>query len=109
LGPNSRFIAMPEKPSVEKLLNENYEVWRVLMEALLTRKSLLEIATRVTPEPTTGLNSSATCSWLKKNAEARAKMILHVEVDQLPHMTHCAASGVWAELEKVHRVHGLVT
>ena len=98
---------MPE--NIEKLSNENYEVWRVLMEALLTRKGLLEAATGVTPEPTTGPNSSATRSWLKKNAEACAEMILHMEVDQLPHMTHRTAFGVWAKLEKVHCTHGLVT
>jgi gag-polypeptide of LTR copia-type/Zinc knuckle len=100
---------MSEKTSFEKLSNENYEVWRVLMEALLTWKGLLDVGTGVTSPPTTGLNSSTMRSWQKKNAEARAKMILHVEADQLPHMTSSATAEIWAELEKMHRAKGLAT
>lgn len=100
---------MSDKVTVPKLDNENYEVWRILMDALLTRKGLQDVATGVTPRPTLGPNSTVTKAWVRKNAEARAELILHVEVDQLPHMTSDEAATIWDELERVHRARGLAT
>ena len=73
------------------------------MEALLVRKGLYEVASGGTPEPTTGSNSVTMRAWQKKNSEAHAELILHVEIDQLPHMTSRIAFEIWTELEKVHR------
>lgn len=63
----------------------------------------------VTPIPTTGPNSTTYKPWFRKNAEARVEMILHVEVDQLAHMSSHIASEIWEELERVHRARGLAT
>ncbi|KAI0700324.1 hypothetical protein BC835DRAFT_1207470, partial [Cytidiella melzeri] len=92
-----------------KLNNKNYEVWCVLMEALMTQKGIKEVGVGDTPMPLTGPNLVAGRAWTRKNAEARAEMILHVEVDQLAHMTSTVVSEVWEELQRVHRARGLAT
>ncbi len=78
------------------------------MEAVLTRKGLREVALGEAM-PLTGPNSPAGKAWIRKNAEAKAEMILSVEVDQLAHMTAPNAAEVWEELERVHRARGLAT
>ena len=71
--------------SVLKLNNENYEIWRILIEAVLTRRNVLDVADGTTPRPTSGPNSRPMKDWERKNAEARASLILAVETDQLAH------------------------
>ncbi|KAK6966374.1 hypothetical protein R3P38DRAFT_2477732, partial [Favolaschia claudopus] len=89
-----------------KLNNENYEIWRILMEAVFTRRN---VRLGITAMPTTGPNSKAVKDWNRQSAEARAEMILSVEVDQLAHMTAITTYEVWQELERVHRSHGFAT
>ncbi|KZV59775.1 hypothetical protein PENSPDRAFT_536783, partial [Peniophora sp. CONT] len=48
-------------------------------------------------------------AYTRKNAEARAEMILHVEVDQLAHMTAPLAKDMWIELQRIHRARGLAS
>ncbi|KAJ7937678.1 hypothetical protein B0H13DRAFT_2302503 [Mycena leptocephala] len=75
--------SMTESKGMLKLTADNYEVWRILMEAVFTRKNVLDVAVGTTPRPTTGPNSKAVKDWDRKSAEARAEMILAVEIDQL--------------------------
>jgi hypothetical protein len=100
---------MTESKGMLKLTADNYEVWRILMEAVFTRKNVLDVAVGTTPRPTTGPNSKAVKDWDRKSAEARAEMILAVEIDQLAHMTASTAPEVWEELERVHRSRGFAT
>ena len=90
-----------------KLNNENYEIWKILMEAILVRKQLREVALGLTPRPAGPPN--AVRAWDRKNQEARAEMQLAVEWDQLAHMTADVASDIWAELGRVHRSTGFTT
>jgi hypothetical protein len=100
---------MTESKGMLKLTADNYEVWRVLMEAVFTRKNVLDVAVGTTLRPTTGPSSKAVKDWDRKSAEARAEMILAVEIDQLAHMTAPTAPEVWEELERVHRSRGFAT
>ncbi|KAJ6574407.1 hypothetical protein B0H19DRAFT_868801, partial [Mycena capillaripes] len=92
-----------------KLTNENYEVWRILLEAVFTRKNVHDVAVGITPRPLTGPNSKGVKDWDRQSAEARAEMILAVDVDQLAHMTAPTAYEVWQELERVHCSRGFAT
>jgi hypothetical protein len=87
-----------------KLNNENYEIWKILMEAILVRKQLREVAIGLLQRPA-GL-PNAVWAWDWKNQEARAELQLAVEWDQLLHMTAHDASEIWTELERVHRLTG---
>jgi hypothetical protein len=84
-------------------------IWRILMEAVFTRRNVRDVTLGVIPRPLTGPNSKAVKDWDRQSAEARAEMILAVEVDQLPHMSAPTAYEVWQELERVHRSRGFAT
>jgi len=55
-----------DKDSHIKLNNKNYEIWVVIMRAILTRKGFTEVATGELPKPTTGPNSVAGKAWTRK-------------------------------------------
>src|SRR5258708_2580311 len=101
LLPEFVIAAMLDK-SMMKLNNENYEIWKILMEAILVRKQLRDVALGWMPRPARPPN--AMWAWDRKNQEARAKLQLAVKWDQLAHMTVEDASEIWAELERVHRL-----
>jgi hypothetical protein len=90
-----------------KLNNENYKIWKLLMEAILVHKQLCKVALGLTPRPT-GL-PNAIKAWDQKNAEACAELQLAVEWDQLAHMTAPVASEIFAELGCVHWSTGFTT
>ncbi len=100
-------IATMLDKSMMKLNNENYEIWKILMEAILICKQLRDVALGWMPRPA-GL-PNAVQVWDRKNQEARAELQLAVEWDQLAHMTAEDASEIWAELEHVHRSTGFTT
>ena len=94
---------------VLKLNNTNFEVWILLVEALMTRKGIEEVGFGRVPRPETGLSSKGVKDWERKNKEARAEILLHVEEDQLAHCFSLVASEIIEELTRVHRARGLAT
>src|SRR5258707_4460725 len=78
-------VATMSDKSMMKLNNENYEIWKILMEAILVRKQLRDIALGWTPRLARPPN--AVRVWDRKNQEARAELQLAVKWDQLVHMT----------------------
>src|SRR5713226_1708121 len=103
LLPEFVVAAMSDK-SMMKLNNKNYEIWKILMEAILVRKQLRNVTLGWTPRPAGPPN--AVQVWDRKNQEAWAELQLAVEWDQLAHMTAEDASEIWTELEHVHRLTG---
>src|SRR5713226_6664226 len=101
--PKFVIAAMSDK-SMMKLNNKNYEIWKILMEAILVCKQLRDVALGWTLRPAGPPN--AMWAWDRKNQEARAELQLAIEWDQLAHMTAEDASEIWAELERVHRLTG---
>jgi hypothetical protein len=98
---------MSDKNGMMKLNNENYEIWKILMEAILVRKQLHDVALGITAHPTAGQNAMHAWDW--KNQKGRAELQLAVELDQLAHMTAELAPEIWNELECVHRSTGFTT
>src|SRR5712692_10314054 len=88
--------------SMMKLNNENYEIWKILMEAILICKQLRNVALGWMPRPAGPPNVVQVWDW--KNQEAWAELQLAVKWDQLAHMTAKDASEIWAELECVHQL-----
>ncbi|THH30569.1 hypothetical protein EUX98_g3640 [Antrodiella citrinella] len=93
----------------DKLNETNYAEWTMLMEALLTRKGLWEIATGDISRPMGSPNSTAIKSYVRKAAEARAEIVLHIEPSQLPHVCDPDVTLVWATLKSVHQSRGFGT
>jgi hypothetical protein len=69
---------MLDKPEMLKLNNENYKVWKILMEAVLVHKQLCNVALGVTARPTGGQNAIRAWDW--KNQKAHTKLQLAVEL-----------------------------
>ena len=93
----------------EKLGEENYPVWKVYMEAMLVRKSLMDIVdgTKVMPMGSPG--SKAVITFKLAQAEARTKIILCLEPSQLPHACSADPKVIWDKLDAVHRLRGFAT
>ena len=77
-----------------KLDNENYEIWKILMEVILVRKQLREVALGLTLRPAGPPN--AVRAWDRKNQEARAEMQLAVEWDH-QNSTHSFHGAIGAD------------
>src|SRR5216684_1675969 len=69
--PKFVIAAMLDK-SMMKLNNENYEIWKILMEAILVCKQLHDIALGWTPRPARPPNAMRV--WDRKNQEAQAEL-----------------------------------
>ena len=95
--------------SFEKLGEENYPVWKVYMEAMLVRKSLMDIVdgTKVMLMGSPG--SKAVIAFRRAQAEACAEIILCLEPSQLPHARSADPKVIWDELDAVHRSRGFAT
>jgi hypothetical protein len=67
--------------SIQKLNNTNYNIWAVLMDAVLVQKHVKYVVDYSSIIPSTGPNSTAGKAWIRKNNEACAAMILSIESD----------------------------
>jgi hypothetical protein len=96
-----------DKSSFAKLSDSNYAEWNVFVHTMLIRKGLWEVMSGEDSMPLSGPNSKPVKTWKKKNAEAQAEIVLHVEVSQLPHVRDENAGDVWNNLKTMHLSHGL--
>jgi hypothetical protein len=99
---------MPET-AFEKLNEKNYADWCYMMEALLIEKDLWDVVNGTEVRPAGSVNSKAVRAFVKKQQVARAKIILHIEVSQLPHVRYDDPKEIWENLEQVHRARGFAT
>ena len=95
--------------SFEKLGEENYPVWKVYMEAMLVRKSLMDIVDGTKVMLMGSLGSKAVIAFRRTQAEAHAEIILCLEPSQLPHARSADPKVIWDELDAVHCSRGFAT
>ena len=76
--------------SIEKLNKENYDTWKLQMEAILIKDELWEYVNSSIIWPET---------WHKKDGKARADIILTMSSSELCHVKHCKTSHeIWNKL-----------
>jgi hypothetical protein len=97
--------------AIPDLTNTNWSVWRLKMEAILTKKGLHEVVFPTFPK---GASNDKKKDILAardatKMASARAELIVHVCDDQLAHMQSEDPREIWLTLEGVHVTHGFAT
>jgi hypothetical protein len=81
----------------------------MLMRVLLVRKNLWEVVDGSLPLPQGGPNTKPVRSYRKKQAEAVAEIILHVEVAQLSFIQDDDPEVVWDALSAIHQARGMAS
>ena len=69
-----------------KLNEENYGDWSMMMEAILVRKQLWDIVNGEKTRPLGSENSAPIKNFIRKQAKARAELVLAVKSLQLLHL-----------------------
>jgi len=100
---------MPSESSILKLNGSNYYEWKMLMEALLVWRGLMEYVDGSKAKPVGSPNSKAVKDFMKRSAEAHAEIILHIEVLQLAHVCDPDPTSIWSTLETIHCTRGFAT
>src|SRR5882724_2879749 len=99
---------MPD-PHFLKLNDSNYADWHYIMAATLVDKDLWDVVDGSLTHLVGSPNHKAMRAFVKKQQLARAKIILSIEVSQLPHTRHDDPKAIWDSLQKVHRARGFAT
>jgi len=100
---------MPSESLISKLNGSNYYEWKMLMEALLVQRGLMEYVDGSKAKPVGSPNSKAVKDFMKRSAEARTEIVLHVEISQLAHVRDPDPTAIWSTLETVHCARGFAT
>jgi Domain of unknown function (DUF4219)/gag-polypeptide of LTR copia-type len=91
----------------EKLDEMNYGTWKMLMKALLVRKQLWDVVAGIESNLGGSPNLKAAKGFQKRQAEACAKIILHIEVSQLSFIADKDPKVVWDYLKSIHQACGM--
>lgn len=95
----------------ESLNKDNYDTWKMFMEALLVKNDLWQYVngTSVKPEATVGdaASESATKAWEQNDAKARSDIILSISSPELKQVKGCVTSReVWKKLQDTYQSKG---
>ncbi|KAJ7170313.1 hypothetical protein C8R43DRAFT_866863, partial [Mycena crocata] len=93
----------------EKLNDSNHGPWKKLLKALLVRKGLWGVVSGEETLPAGSPNTKPVKAFRKRQAEAGAEIILHVEPSQLPFIEDDNPKVVWDTLAAMHQVCGMAT
>src|SRR6218665_2203655 len=89
-------MARKSSNKIEKLNNQNYQIWKFNRELLINKEDLWETVTKEIPDP-------VTAEWQTKDAQARAIIGLQAADNHL-HLIRkqTTAKGSWQILKKYH-------
>lgn len=92
---------------IEKLNKENFDTWKLQMEAILIKNYYWSYVngTNERPESVEGdaNNAAAIAAWDKVDQKARADIILSMSPSELCYIKHSlTANDVWRKLEDVY-------
>lgn len=92
--------------NVEKLIEGNYESWRMQMKSILVFNDLWGYVDGTIARPTSGNEEAA---WKTKDEKALALITLSISTNELGHIRRTTTSkSAWDELERVHSSQGPV-
>jgi gag-polypeptide of LTR copia-type/Zinc knuckle len=69
----------------------------------------VDIVSGAETRPSSSENTKAVRAFIKKQQLACAKIILSIEMSQLPHTRYDDPTEIWESLEQVHHAHGFAT
>jgi len=96
---------------IELLSKDNYDTWKLQVEALLTKNDLWEYVNgeKVKPEPVPGTadRSALTEAWIIADKKARSDLILSIHPSELSQIRGCETSrDIWLKLESIYASKG---
>lgn len=93
---------------IEPLNKDNYDTWRVQVEALLIKNDAFGyISGDVVKPGRTVENTEAIAEWLKNDKKAKSDIILLISPNELKQIKGCETSKeVWTKLENIYRSRG---
>ena len=100
---------MPAETNFDKLTDGNFHEWKIYMQALLTRKDLLDYVDGTQRHPGGTESSKKVRDFYRKQSEARAEIILRVTPSQLAHCRDPDPMTIWNNLITIHSSRGRST
>ena len=100
---------MPAESKFDNLTDGTFVEWKIYMEALLTRKQLLPVVDGTERHPGGNEGTKKVREFYRKQAEARAEIILHVSPSQLVHCSDPDPYIIWTNLLNIHLPRGRST
>ena len=95
---------------IETLNKENYDTWKMQMEALLIKNDAWSYVNGDTVKPEPGENNAnqrAVESWIKNDNKAKSDIILSISPSELKQVKGCLTSReVWLKLEGIYQSKG---
>ena len=73
------------------------------MEAVLVSKQLWDIVNGGKTRPVRNENLKPIKNFVRKQAEAHAKLVLGVKSSQLPHLCNLYPAMIWEDLKNIHK------
>ncbi|PPQ90141.1 hypothetical protein CVT25_012310 [Psilocybe cyanescens] len=97
---------MPSETTFDKLPDGNYFEWKIYMEALLTRKGLLDYVDGTAEHPGGTEQTKKVKDFMRKQSETRAELILRVTPSQLTHCHNPDPYVIWKTLSDIYASRG---
>ena len=98
------------KYQIEPLNKDNFDTWKVQMQALLIKTDGWQYAngSAIEPTPTNSPdNSAAVNKWVKEDQKAKSDIILAMSPSELKQIKECkTAREVWVKLESIYQSQG---
>ena len=93
---------------IEVLTKDNYDTWKMLMEALLIKNDAWDYVNGTAKIPAnTDDNKIAIETWLKADRKAKADIILSIGASELKQVKNCETSrDVWNKLQQIYQSKG---
>jgi hypothetical protein len=96
---------MSQTPTIEKLDKDNYDSWKLQIEAILIKNDHWNYVNGKEQKPAEGTEEET--KWLQADQKARADIILAINPSELCHVKHCATSNaIWKKLKDVYESKG---
>lgn len=96
---------MSHLTSIDKLGKDNFDTWKLQIEAVLIKNDHWNYVTGKEAKPAEGTDEEG--KWFQADQKARADIILAINPSELCHIKHCATSNeIWIKLKEVYESKG---
>ncbi|GBL98971.1 hypothetical protein AVEN_227489-1 [Araneus ventricosus] len=103
-------MIMPSNIAIERLSKDNYDNWKLQIEAILVKNDHWNFVTGAEPKPeVTGDadNATAVAKWISDDQKAKADIILSIHPSELSQIKNFKTSHeLWTKLQNIYESKG---